>query len=796
MFAYRGDFKGSIHPRTDAYRKRILDTKPGLSTARLRIYTEAYEAFKDEEIDILRAKSLYKFLTEVPIQIHEQEIIAGNMTEKPPRCGPIMPDFCLSWVSEIDDLATRPLDRLSMTDEDIAFTKETAPLWKGRSVFDKYNAALPEAYKSAMGRLFMTAVGVMQGRGHTCVNYDRLLKKGLADVKREAQERLAEADASVGGNYKKQHFYRAVIISCDAVIAFAHRYSDLAEEMAARDGVSAERREELLTIARMCRRVPEFPATTLHEALQSAWLLQIALFNEDAAYGFIFGRVDQLFYPFYQNDRQTGFLDDERALELLEQLYLKVNEPQIALGTGATVFYAGQPLAHNMILGGVRPDGTDATNELSYLCLEAEMNVRLPQPDLMIRVADSTPQDFLVKACKVAIGRVGKLKFLMDNTAIKIMESRGIPTEEARDYVLVGCMQPYVPGKDNVVVDGQVNAAKCLELALHNGIDPVTGSRLGPETGDPAAFATFDDLFAAYNAQVASALKKFVGIRNIVLELNAEYVPIPLQSAMVDDCLSRGRDLLDGGGKYSSRCVLVAGIVNVGDSLGAINRLVYENKELTLSEMIAAVDADFEGYDDLLAKIAAVPKFGNDDDYADAMQKKVTDAYIRETEQYYDHRGSQYTVALAAVTTNVPYGKMCGALPDGRKAGLPLAEGGISPYQGRNVNGPLATLKSVAKLDLSKARNGSVLNIRFSPQALDSDDKVEKMANMLRANNAIGGYLVQFNIVDTETLRAAQKDPEAYQDLTVRVATYSSLFVELSTDLQNDIINRLAMEEV
>jgi len=779
-----------------ALRTNVRDSRPSVCTVRLKAVTEAYEEGRADPPMITRAKSLDKVLSKLPIEIDDFEVLVGNMTSRPPRGAPITPEYSMEWVAEIETLDTRSADPLFLTGEDKETIRGYVSRWRGYTARDKIWAILPEDVKNVYGRLYTSSVGMDMGKGHICVDYERVLNEGLSAIRKEAQEKLAASDLVDAENIEKAQFYRAVIICCDAVISFAQRYADLARAEASRETASMDRRRELEEVAEICDRVPALPARTFHEALQSWWFVQAALFNEDPGYAFVPGRMDQYLLRFYRQDIESGRLTRDDALILIEHLYIKLNEPQIILRTAGARVYTGQPLIFNIVLGGQTRDGQDATNELSYLFLEAEEEVRLSQPDLTIRVHRDTPDDFLVRACDVARKRGGKAKFLMDDKAIESLVRCGKTLEDSRDYVLVGCMEPFVPGKSHIMLGGFLNVAKCLELALNNGVDPVTGEKIGPDSKGIEEFQTFEDVLSAYRNQVDHFIRLMVQLRNVIMKVNAQYIPVPFLSSLVGNCLEAGLDLTDGGAKYSNHGIGPTGLVNVGDALAAIKRMVFDEKRATLREIVDATRANFVGYETLLAMIEKAPKFGNDDDYVDLIVRDLVDMFCEEAEKYSDHRGAQYIASLASVTSNIPYGGICGATPDGRLAGSPLSEGGISPHQGRNVNGPTATIRSVCKVDLANAKNGSVLNMRFSPGSLDREDKLKKFAALIQAYRQLGGYLVQFNIVDSKTLREAQAHPDLFKDLTVRVATYSSLFVELSRELQDDIIARIEHESV
>lgn len=778
--------------RVQTMRNNFIEAKPRICLERLRKMTEVYRDNPCLPPILLKAKTLEKVLTEMPIEITDLELIVGNMTTKGPRGGLITPEFTMAWVDEIDELDTRPLDKLYLTDEEKEEIRSIVPFWQDKMQSDKLKVILPPEIADVNFKLFQHPVTIDNGRGHTAVQMDKVLEIGLAGIKAEVEDAMEKNSIQNGASADSYYFYQAAIICLDAVMAFAARYAELARKMAAEDGVSEERKAELLKIAENCEQVPAGPAHTFYEALQAVWFVIIAEMIEEPAYGYIPGRMDQFLYDFYKSDLENGVMTREEMLEVAEHWFVKINEPQIILRTAAAKIFTGQPLAHNLTLGGLKKDGTDATNELSYLFIDSEMDVQLIQPDLMFRIHENTPKEFLLRACEVARERVGKAKFLMDDTAIQCLLNDGKEIEDARDYVLVGCMQPFVPGKHNIIMDGTTNMVKCLELALNNGVDPVSGQKMGPETGDPTTFETYEDLWNAFCAQLANAANLFTKYSGICLNLAEKNVPVPFQSVLTEGCIEKGNDLFTCGTKYNNRGSMCAGPVTAGDSLAVMKKLIYDDKTVTMEEMLAALKADFEGYDDLLAKIDAVPKFGNGNEYVDNIVRDVVNQDCAEYGSYYDWKGAHYIVALQAVTGNISYGAACGATPDGRHAHRPLNDG-ISPTQGKNTSGIAASMKSVCTVDLANAIQGSVFNLTVSPDYVNTPEKLEKFAALIQSYRAMGGFLVQFNIVDTDTLRDAQLHPEKYRELTVRVSTYSSFFVELSKDVQDDIITRLEM---
>ncbi|NTV91016.1 MAG: glycyl radical protein, partial [Clostridiales bacterium] len=464
--------------------------------------------------------------------------------------------------------------------------------------------------------------------------------------------------------------------------------------------------------------------------------------------------------------------------------------------TRSAEFFAGFTLGANFVLGGLTSEGRDAVNDLSYLFLDAEKEVALNSEDIIARIHKKTPDAFVIRGCEVANALSGKVKFHSDETIIQQLMQDGKPIDLARCYGITGCNTPTVPGHSMDAPGGMINLPLILELALNNGVSRITGLKLGIETGDARNFKTYEEVWGAFEKQVKALIPTTLLFRNVDKELFAHYLPIVFQSTLFHNTIPSGLDATDGGTKYATYAVSLTGAPNVGDSLAAIKKVVFEDKKITMAQLIDALEKNFEGYDNILQMLSAAPKFGNDIDYVDTLVNQVLTMCSNEIGKEKSFKGAVSNCCAGAVTANVPLGFIVGALPDGRKAGKPLSEGGISPYQGRNVCGPTATLMSIAKLDHIKITNGSVLNMRFNPDALREPAKLKKFASLIRTYTESGGFLVQFNIVSADTLRKAQQEPEKYKDLLVRVATYSAYFVELGKELQDDIINRFEFQEV
>ncbi|WP_191397211.1 glycyl radical protein [Flavonifractor sp. An306] len=781
----------ALTARAQKLRNQMVTT-PAICVERLRYMTESYQQTEGESNLMRRAKALAYILSHMTVRINEGELFVGNFTSKI-RGGAIAPELKGQWLlDELDTLSTRPFDRYQpLTDAEVETLRQYLPYWKGKSAFEYWQTMVPPAYQ----RLdhIMVATGGYAENGHhwahTAADYEKLLKVGSLGIIAEAEERLSALDYTDPTAETRRQFYLAVQVVHQGLIAFAGRYAALAEQMAAEETTPA-RKAELERIAATCRKVPAHPAENLFEAIQSCWLLYVALMIEGWGAGPTFGRADQYLYPYYQRDRARGLITDEQVQELFSLMFIKTNgginlqSYVVADGKG------GHPTMQSLCVGGITPDGRDAVNELSYLFLSAEGDVGLGAEDMMVRINRLNPNSYVKHAMETAKKLGGKLKFVSDDTSIQSMLYLGVPLEKARDYISTGCHNPTVPHYSRNTGGGAMNAGLALELALNNGVGRVLKERLGPETGDPRAFKDFEQLLEAFETQLKAGLRLQMVNKHADFASFGRY-PCVLLSSMYDPCMERGVDDYNGGtAPHITFALGMIGIPNVADALAAVKKVIFEEKQYSMEELIDALNHNFEGYEGLLHQLEKAPKFGNDDDYVDLIAKRILSDAGDYVAQFRTHYGAKFATACFAMTTNVMFGRLVGALPDGRKAGQPLSEGGISPYQGRNTSGAPATMRSVAKLDQVKLALGSILNMRIDPEAVKNDEKMDRMVALLRTFCETGGNLVQFNFASNEVLRAAQKAPEQYRDLLVRVATYSAFFVELGPETQEDIINR------
>jgi pyruvate formate-lyase/glycerol dehydratase family glycyl radical enzyme len=789
---------GGGSERVQKLRERML-TAPEICIERGYLITESYKETESNPAVIRRAKALEKVLKEMTISIEEGELLVGKTTSKV-RGGALVPEVRADWyLEEMDTISTRDWDRFApLTREEKAKMREFLPYWKGRSLYDKWCARIPEDmrrlnHKVKAGGAFCENDMFF---GHIGIEGKLLLSKGLNGIQKEIDEELAKLNLAEVKDFEKYQFLSAVHIVLEAAVGFAKRYAELATSLAEKEN-DVTRKAELQRIAEVCSGVPASPAQSFYEAMQSILFIYTILMIEGWSNSIGFGRPDQYLYSFYKKDIEEKRITKEEARELISLLFIKMNASVLPHPTQMARIFAGLSMSPNLTLGGLTEEGKDAVNELSYLFLDAEEEVRLPQEDLVIRVHKNTPDAFLIRACEVAQLLRGKLKFISDGTIIQQLLTMGMPLEYARDYIMTGCFTSVIPGRTHNLPGGMFNLPLMMELALNNGASRLTGEQIGPKTGDPRKFKSYDEVWNAYKKHVEALMPVGHLFKNVDKQLFAEFLPSPFQSAFYRSCIEKGLDITNGGtAPYIAHGTCLSGAPNVGDSLAAIKKIVFEDKKITMERLIDALDKNFEGDGEMLRILASAPKFGNDDDYVDSIVDEVLAHASYEITKIKGIKGAISNAAAATVTANVPLGQEVGALPDGRRAGEPIAEGGISPHQGRNVSGPTATMKSVAKLDQIKLTNGSVLNMRFNPDVLKDDSKIRKFASLVRTFCESGGFLVQFNIVNADTLRDAQSYPENYRDLLVRVATYSAYFVELSKELQDNIIARMEFQEV
>lgn len=786
-----GDVPALVGPttRVEAMKERFQTITPEICVERAQLVTESYEETEELPIILRRAKALEKILENISIFIQKDELIVGSQASKT-RSSPVFPEFSIKWLlNELDSLEKRSGDVFLISEEKKESIRDIAPYWDGRTTNELAAAMMtPDAKKAQKGGVFTVGNYFFNGVGHISVDYARVLREGLNSVVVQAEVALKQLDAADPDGLKKRQFLEAVRIANQAVIRFAERYAVEAERLADEE-VNPQRKTELQEIARICRKVPAEPADTFWEALQSFWFTQLVIQLESNGHSISPMRFDQYMYPYYLASKDT--MSVEQMQELLDMLWIKFNEINKVRDEDSTKAFGGYPMFQNLIVGGLTRDGQDATNDLSFMALQATANTRLYQPSISIRIHDRTPDTLYLKALDVSRLGLGMPAYYSDRITIPMLLSRGLTREDARDYGIIGCVEPQVGGKTEGWHDAAFfSMAKVLELALHDGYCHECEEQIGLHTGDMAEFQTFDDVMNAYRTQMAYFVNLLIHSDNAVDIAHAQRTPLPFLSSLVDDCIEKGKSLQEGGAHYNFTGPQGVGVGNVADSLAAMKKLVFEEKKVSLQELKDALVSNFANAEELRQLLLnRAPKYGNDDDYADELAREGAAIYCKEVEKYHNPRYGQFQPGLYPVSANVPLGTLVNALPDGRKAGTPLADG-VSPVSGRDQIGPTAAVKSVAKLDHQIASNGTLLNQKFHPSALKDERGLRNLKAVTETLFTGGGFHVQYNVVSRETLLDAQKHPEQYRGLVVRVAGYSAFFTALDPALQNDIIAR------
>lgn len=786
-----------LDQRAQRLRDQVL-TVPEVCIERATLMTESYMETEGQPAPVRRGKALYKILSEKKIRIEPGELLVGWQTSKA-RGAAMVPEISAAWIDgELDGLSERKWDPyVEMSEEDKRITREfILPYWKGKSLNDQIYHYIPQELHK-FNHTAVTSMGFSENGqyfGHVTGEFKKYLRVGVKGILDEIQNELDHLDYSKAEDLHKYHELQGMVYSYQAVLAYAKRYSELARRMA-QEEADETRKQELEMIADTCAKVPYEPAGNFYEALQALWFMFLSLMEEAWGVGLTFGRIDQVLYPYYKNDIEQGSLTQERATELLALLIIKMNGESVFAAEEVSIVMGGYPIMPGLTLGGVDADGNDAVNDLSYLFLDAEKAVGLVSDDFVIRVNPKNPKSFLVKALETAKALKGKMKFVSDKTTVDALMWTGIDRRRANDYISTGCHNPTVPSETFDVGGSSVNYPLMLELALNRGRLVSTGEQLGIDTGDPREFKTFIELLDAFEAQFEYICGRLLCYKNADLKL-FEQLPVPLISSLYHGPIQSGQDIYEHGAYRRTHTTGIVGAPNVGDSLAAIKKTVFDDKTLTMERLLQVLADNLEGDDEAVYLLKKAPKFGNNDPYVDGLLRTVLERSCEYLHQHKVHETVYNTAGCLTMTANIPMGAILAASADGRKAGEPLSEGGISPHQGRNVSGLSASMASVAHLNQIKISHGSILNQRLSPGSVNTPEKMEKLADIVLTFAESGGNLVQFNFLDQETLLDAQKHPENYRGLLVRVATYSAYFVNLSQPLQEDIIARIVSEEL
>lgn len=785
---------GRMSARVESLRDRILEFKPETCIERAIIVTDLYkkgEIYKQPMV-VQRAMVLDEILRKMKVIINDGELIVGNRGTNL-RPGVIFPEMSVDWIErELDTFETRDIDKF-ITPEPLKKTlrEDILPFWNGKTVDERALAQMPEETRNFMKTGIFSTGRLKNSMGHILPGYETVLKYGFSGIRERAEKELEEIDFTIGENIEKANFLRAVIICCNAAITFGRRFAEKATELS-KDETDLVRKKELENIAKVCSRIPEFPAESFWEALQTFWFTHVIIHIETDGVAISPGRFDQYMYPYYAADLKAGKIDEQSAQELIECLWVKFSEILELWDEPFCRYNTAFPVAQNLILGGVTSDGSDATNDLTYMCLKATARVKLTQPNLAMRVHRNTPKDLLMTACEVIKTGVGMPQLFSDEVIIPSLMSRKVSLLDARNYAIVGCVEPSIPAKTMGMTNaGFFNLAKLLEFALNDGICRLTGKRLSISTGDPRKFECFEDLMVAYKKQMEYMVKQMVIALQAIELAHREMMPTPFLSCTIDDCISRGKDVIEGGAIYNYTGPQGLGTGTVADSLAAVKKLVFEEKVISMDKLLEVLDKNFEGYETVRYMLMnKAPKYGNDDDYVDLLAKRALNIYCDEVDKYTNPRGGIFQPGAYSVSGNVPHGLMVGATPDGRMSREVISDG-VSPSPGRDRKGPVAVVKSVSKIDHIRATNGTLLNQKFHPMVLSDQKGMQSFEDLIRTYLVdLGGMHVQYNVVSAETLRKAQCEPEKYRSLIVRVAGYSAFFVELSPQLQQHVIER------
>ncbi|MCI8576515.1 MAG: formate C-acetyltransferase/glycerol dehydratase family glycyl radical enzyme [Lachnospiraceae bacterium] len=775
--------------RIKVLKDRMLSEPRYASIEQAKIITESYKQHENEPRMLQRAWALKAALEKMEIRMEPEELIVGNRTAGV-RAGVVFPESGSGWVDrEFESLPTRAQDTFQVRQEDIDyFRRVIKPYWAGKSLEDvlKKEHGAGFAAISKVAKINQTD----HAQGHICPDCRLWLRKGPAGLKAEAREKAAQNEGD------KKIFYESVAMVMDAASHFMIRYGELAEQMAQTD---AENAETLRQVAGICRRIAAGPAETFHEALQLLWFLFVILQMESNASSFSPGRLDEILIPYYEADVKAGTLDEGKALELIESLWLKFNQIVYMRNANSAKYFAGFPIGFNIAVGGVDRDGNDYKNDLSFLFLQAQEHLLLPQPNLSVRLHENTSDELLKKAVKVVAKGSGMPQFFNDKAVIPALEALGVSREDARDYAIVGCVELTTQGNNLGWSDAAMfNMNKVLELAMTGGKCLLTGRQLCPDFGSLATYKTFEELEEGFRKIMDYFMDQMVVACGQVEKAHIALLPTPFLSAVIRNCMETGTDVTAGGAKYNFSGIQMIQVANLADSFAALKQLVYDEKRFTPEEVLDALEKNFEGYEIMRAMMLnKVPKYGNDVEWVDALGCKWA-VYFKErlNKNYRNYRGGPYHTGMYTVSAHVPMGENVGAAPDGHLAGTPLADGGMSPVYGRDVEGPTAVLKSVSRLDKTLTSNGGLLNMKFLPSFFATQSGIDKFALFLRSFVDLEIPHIQFNVVRREDLLDAQKHPDQYRSLTVRVAGYTAYFTELAGELQNEIIARTAYEDI
>lgn len=773
-----------ITPRIQRLKDRMFEEKRYASIEQARIITKTYQAHEESSIPKKRALALKASLEEIAIGFDHDELIVGNRT-KGVRAGVVFPESGSSWVNrEFETLPVRPQDRFAVRSEDIEeFRNSIYPYWQNKSLED----GILHDYGKEIDAI-AKVVKINQkdhAQGHICPDVALWLAKGPAGLKQEALHHLETCDE------KQREFYECMIITLEGAIHFMHRYYDLI--------MASDPDETLKQVALNCLHLSQRPAQSFHEALQSMWFLFVILQMESNASSFSPGRADRYLYPYYQKDIKAGLITKETALEMIECLFLKFNQIVYMRNQNSAKYFAGFPIGFNIAVGGVDENGQDTYNDLSLLLLDAQYDLGLPQPNLSVRLNKHSSHTLMQKAIEVVARGSGMPQFFNDEAVMKTMvEELGIDQKDAYDYAIVGCVELTTQGNNLGWSDAAMfNFNKALELTMNHGVDLLTNKQIGPDFGGLDTYETYQDLEKAFSSMIDYYIDQMMKAEEVVEADHQKYLPTAFLSSVIDNCMDKGIDVTKGGAKYNLAGIQMIQVANLADSLAVLKELVYEQKKIAPKEMLAALRANYEGYEVIKTMVEnKVPKYGNDVAWVDHLGEEWCHYFREQLRKYHNPRGGLYHTGMYTVSAHVPMGENVGASPDGRKAREPLADGGLSAVYGRDLKGPTALLKSVSRMDNNLTTNGGLLNMKFLPSFFATQEGRDNFERFLRVFVDLEIPHIQFNVVSREDLLDAKIHPERHRSLTIRVAGYTAYFVELAGKLQDEIIARTSYDHV
>lgn len=782
-------------PRIERMRERYFNTIPFITSERLVLATEAYQKFAGDAVPVFRAKVVKYIMERMTTLIFDDELIVGTATNAY-RGANLHPEFqSSSWyLSDLDEFSTRSKDPYYISPEDKEIIRKTLPYWEGKSMEDYADQVMP-VYIQELEADDVLCVGLENGvSGETTCDHEKILRVGLRGYIEECKRNIANTLPQTKEEAAKVDFWNACIIQCEGLITYAHRMAEEALRLA-NECKDEQRKQELLAIAHNCQVVPENPPQTFYQALQMVWFVHVYFHIEVCTTACGFGRFDQYMWPFYKKDvLDEKTITREQALEMLECLYLKSCEVYEVRDNWYATAFAGYPMWQILVVGGQTREGKDASNDLSLLCLQAADELQTTQPVMALRVCEDTPRELIRFGCKMVQEGQANPGFFNDETAIKMALGKGGTLEEARDWTIVGCIQagPGGGGTDGSPDAGYVNMGKMVEFVLHNGVDPATGKTLGLQTGDPREFKTIEEFKDALKKQILHAYDQIRIGYNLMQSIHMNRYPVIFASMVTAGCVERGKSVQEGGANYSTCGLYVTGAANLADCIAAVEKCVFEDHDLTMDELIAACDSSFEGQERLRQLLLNKPeKYGNNQEHVDSIYREMMHFVADNVQKWPDARGGHYAFGIDSQTMNIPHGKVVGALPDGRLVGEPLCDAS-SPMMGRDVHGPTSTVRSVAAIDQPDLQEGALFNLRFDPKGVQGEKGRDIIEGVIKTFFQEGGEHIQINVVDNETLKKAQVEPEKYRGLMVRVAGYMAYFTELDKSAQDTIIRRTA----